>query len=326
MATGLLALLDDIAAIAKAAAASVDDVVAQSTKAGVKAAGLIIDDAAVTPTYVVGFSPEREVPIVAKIAAGSMRNKLLILLPLALLLSALAPWSITPLLMLGGAFLCYEGAEKVFEAIWPHRAHHHEDAVHAAANPKQLEDQKVRSAIQTDFILSAEIMAITLANVEESPLVLQGIVLAIVGAVITVVVYGGVALIVKADDAGMALAQREAPFLRRLGRVLVIGMPLFLRGLTVVGTAAMVWVGGGIILHGLEEFGWHAPVDLSHDAAVAVGTAFSAVRGLAEWLVEAVLAGIVGLIIGAALIPVVQFVIAPSARKVTGLIRRTPAH
>lgn len=326
MATGLLALLDDIAGIAKAAAASVDDVATQAAKAGVKAAGVVIDDAAVTPTYVVGFAAERELPIVAKIAVGSLRNKLLFLLPLALLLSALAPWSITPLLMLGGAFLCYEGTEKVFEALWPHRAHHHEEAVAATNDPQQLEDQKVRSAIQTDFILSAEIMAITLATVEESPIVLQGVILAIVGAVITAVVYGGVALIVKADDAGMALARRDGSFISGLGRAIVAGMPIFLRVLSIVGTAAMVWVGGGIVIHGLEEFGWHAPADLIHDTAVAAGEALSAIGGLVEWLVSAALSGVVGLVLGAILIPVVQYVVAPAARAVMGIFRRQPAH
>ena len=214
MATGLLALLDDVAGIAKVAA-----------RAGVKAAGVVIDDAAVTPAYVVGFAAERELPIVGRIAVGSLRNKLLFLLPIALLLSAVAPWSITPLLMIGGAFLCYEGAEKVFEALWPDRAHHHEEAIHTTADPKELEDQKVRGAIKTDFILSAEIMAITLASLEESSIVLKGLILAIVGAAITLLVYGSVALIVKADDAGVALARKDRPpSIRRLGRAIVAGM------------------------------------------------------------------------------------------------------
>src|SRR6185436_17186822 len=135
-----------------------------AAKAGVKAAGVVIDDTAVTPGYVIGFEPKRELPIVGKIAAGSLRNKLLILLPAALLLSYFLPWSVTPLLMLGGAYLCYEGAEKVFEAIWPHSAHAHEAKLETVAlHRASLEDEKVASAIKTDFILSAEIMAISLA-------------------------------------------------------------------------------------------------------------------------------------------------------------------
>ena len=167
MATGLIALLDDVAGLAKVAAASLDDVTAQATRAGAKAAGVVIDDAAVTPRYVVGFAASRELPIVGRIAAGSLKNKLLFLLPAALALSLLAPWAITPLLMLGGAFLCYEGTEKAYEAIWPHRAHEHEVKVGAAAgrDAQAFEDEKVNGAIKTDFILSAEIMAITLASV-----------------------------------------------------------------------------------------------------------------------------------------------------------------
>src|SRR5687768_14069777 len=149
MSLGLLSLLDDISAIAKVAAASLDDVAGQAAKAGVKAAGVVIDDAAVTPRYVVGFAAARELPIVARIAWGSLRNKLLILLPAALALSYFLPWAITPLLMLGGAYLCYEGVEKVFEALAPHRAHVHEARVGSAAiNPQTLEDEKVAGAIK----------------------------------------------------------------------------------------------------------------------------------------------------------------------------------
>jgi uncharacterized protein len=150
---GLIALLDDVAAIAKAAAASLDDVVTQAAKAGVKAAGVVIDDTAVTPRYVLGFAAERELPIVGKIAAGSLRNKLLLLLPAILALSYFIPWMITPLLMFGGAYLCYEGAEKVLEAIMPHQAHAHEAQLGTVGlKPQTLEDEKVASAIKTDFI------------------------------------------------------------------------------------------------------------------------------------------------------------------------------
>src|SRR3712207_4020309 len=208
-----MALLDDVAGLAKVAAASLDDVAAQATRAGVKAAGVVIDDAAVTPRYVVGFAADRELPIVGRIALGSLRNKLLYLLPAALVLSLVAPWAITPLLMLGGAFLCYEGAEKVYEALWPHAAHGHVAKLGAAPrqDPAALEEQKVRGAIKTDFILSAEIMAITLASVPDAGFWVQAAVLALVGLGITAVVYGGEALIVKADDAGVAVAADERP-------------------------------------------------------------------------------------------------------------------
>ena len=258
MSVGLIGLLDDIAAIAKVAAASLDDVASQAAKAGVKAAGVVIDDTAVTPGYVIGFEPKRELPIVGKIAAGSLRNKLLILLPAALVLSYFLPWTITPLLMLGGAYLCYEGVEKVLEAVMPHHAHQHEAQLGTVAlNAQSVEDEKVASAIKTDFILSAEIMAITLAALPAGSIWKQALVLAVVAIGITVAVYGVVALIVKADDVGVALARRDGASAigRAVGRGIVRGMPVLLKCLSVVGTAAMIWVGGGIILHGLEVYG-----------------------------------------------------------------------
>jgi predicted DNA repair protein MutK len=367
--TGLIALLDDVVGLAKVAAASLDDVAAQATKAGAKAAGIVIDDAAVTPRYVVGFAANRELAIIGRIAAGSLKNKLLYLLPAAIALSLVAPWAITPLLMLGGAYLCYEGAEKVYEALWPHQAHGHEVAIGATRQDAQgFEDEKVRGAIKTDFILSAEIMAITLSTVPAASFWTQAAVLAVVGIGITVVVYGGVALIVKADDAGVALAGEERPLsglfglLRRapasqvpigqvpigqapigqvpigqppnsqppsgadrllrpltqgLGRGLVLGMPVFLRVLGVVGTAAMVWVGGGIIIHGLEEYGLTAPGHAIHVAAAAVGHALPAIAGAAEWVVAAAASGVFGLLVGGGLIPVVEHVAAPALRRLS---------
>jgi predicted DNA repair protein MutK len=305
MATGLIALLDDVAGIAKVAAASLDDVATQAAKAGVKAAGVVIDDAAVTPRYVVGFAAARELPIVRRIAVGSLRNKLLFLLPAALALGLFAPWAITPLLMLGGLFLCFEGAEKVAEALWPHGPAAAAGEVlapgaapEAATDPAALEDAKVRGAIRTDFILSAEIMAITLAAVPAEGFWMQAAVLATVGLGITVVVYGGVALIVKADDAGLALAGSRVAVLRPVGRLLVRGMPGFMRMLSVVGTAAMIWVGGGIVLHGAEELGLAGPAHAVHDAAHAAGRLGGAA---AEWVVGAALAGVAGLVLGGVL-------------------------
>ncbi len=209
MSTGLIALLDDVAGLAKVAAASLDDAAGQAARAGAKAAGVVVDDAAVTPRYVVGFTADRELPIIGKIALGSLKNKLVFLLPLALALSLVAPWAITPLLMLGGGFLCYEGAEKVWEALRPHAAHHDADGAGAAGqDAAQFEREKVNSAIKTDLILSAEIMAIVLSTVaaETSSFWMQAAVLAVVGAGITGLVYGAVALIVKADDVGLSLA------------------------------------------------------------------------------------------------------------------------
>jgi len=310
MSIGLIGLLDDIAAIAKVAAASLDDVASQAAKAGAKAAGVVIDDTAVTPGYVIGFEPKRELPIVGKIAAGSLRNKLLVLLPAALVLSYFLPGAITPLLMLGGAYLCYEGAEKVFHAIMPHSARQHEAQLGSVAlNPHSLEDEKVASAVKTDFILSAEIMAITLAALPEGSLWKQAVVLAIVAIGITVAVYGVVALIVKADDVGVALARGSVTRAgRAAGRGMVRGMPVLLKILSVVGTAAMIWVGGGIILHGMGVYGPPSIHHAVHAAAETVAHAVPPLAAVLEWAVEAAISGVVGLLVGAASIPVVGFI------------------
>ena len=326
MSIGLIALLDDVAAIAKVAAASLDDVASQAAKAGVKAAGVVIDDTAVTPGYVIGFTARRELPIVGKIAAGSLRNKLLILLPVALALSYFLPWAITPLLMFGGAYLCYEGVEKLLEAIMPHRAHQHEAGLGTVSlNARTVEDKKVASAIKTDFILSAEIMAITLAAVPAGSILTQALVLTLVGIGITGAVYGVVALIVRADDVGMALARNRGASAvgsigRTLGRGMVRGMPVFLTFLSAVGTAAMIWVGGGIVLHGLEIYGPPSigpAVDATAEAA-ALAVPFAA--GVLEWLVEAAISGAIGLVIGAASIPITGFVFAPAWQRLKGFL------
>jgi predicted DNA repair protein MutK len=312
--SGLLALLDDVATIAKVAAASLDDVVGQATKAGVKAAGAVIDDAAVTPKYVHGFSADRELPIVGRIALGSIRNKLLILLPAALVLSAVLPQAIPPLLMLGGAYLCFEGAEKLWHLIAPHGPAVAEmDEV--ARDAAHLEEAKVAGAIKTDFILSAEIMTIALAALPDRGIVFSAVALALVGVAITAIVYGGVALIVKADDAGLHLATRgRLAVTRALGRAVVRGMPGFLKALSAVGTAAMLWVGGSIVLHGLEQIGFAAPAHLVHDAAVALGAGSAVI----EWAVTAALGGLAGVVLGFALIPLGTRVVAPLWAAVTG--------
>lgn len=306
--SGLLALLDDVAAIAKVAAASVDDVIGQATKAGAKAAGAVIDDAAVTPKYVHGFSADRELPIVGRIAMGSIRNKLVILLPAGLLLAAFAPWLIPLLLMLGGAYLCFEGAEKIAHAF--HAGKTHADAT---GDPAHLEEEKVQGAIKTDFILSAEIMTIALAAIEAPNIWSQAAVLAVVAVGITAVVYGAVALIVKADDVGLAMVRHGRLGLTRgLGRGIVAGMPGFLLLLTWVGTAAMLWVGGSIIVHGLEEVGFAAPGHMIHDWAVALGHLVPAqIMGATEWFATAAIDGVFGLLLGLVLIPVAKAVITP---------------
>ena len=312
--SGLLALLDDVAAIAKVAAASVDDVVGQAVKASSKAAGAVIDDAAVTPKYVHGFSADRELPIVWSIARGSFFNKLVILLPIALLLAAFAPWAIAPLLMLGGAYLCFEGAEKVAHVLNPND-HVEEDLYKKKLEDAHLEEQKVKGAIKTDFILSAEIMTITLAALPVGLSIwFQAGALAIAGIIITVAVYGAVALIVKADDLGLFLAANgRLAATRKLGERIVRGMPYLLKLLVIVGTAAMIWVGGAIIVHGLDELGVHAPYRIIHDIAVGVAHALPQAEGFVEWLVTAALDGLVGLFLGAVLIPIEKFVIAPVA-------------
>ena len=320
LSTGLLGLLDDIVAIAKVAAASLDDVAGQAAKAGAKAAAVVIDDTAVTPQYVMGFAAERELPIVGKIAMGSLRNKLLILLPCTLLLSYFLPSMITPLLMIGGAYLCYEGTEKVIEAIVPHRVGGHEAASDAVAlNPNILEDEKVAGAIKTDFILSAEIMAITLAAVADAGILIQATVLAAVGIAITAAVYGVVALIVKADDVGVALAKSKVGSMfgdlsRAIGRTLVLGMPSFLMLLGAVGTAAMIWVGGAIVVHGFEVYGVHSVGHLIDSIAEATARALPFAAGAVKWTIATVLSGLVGLLVGAVSIPFVRFAFAPARR------------
>jgi len=324
MSVGLLGLLDDVAAIAKVAAASIDDVATQATKAGLKAAGAVIDDTAVTPNYVTGFTADRELPIVAKIAKGSIRNKLLFLLPAALILSLFLPWAITPLLMIGGAYLCYEGAEKVFAAVFPHNAHAHEAALDGVAdNPQSLEDEKIAGAIQTDFILSAEIMTIALATIPDLPFWEQAVVLAVVGVAITAAVYGAVALIVKADDAGLAMAKHARTRAgRAFGRGIVVAVPYVLTTLGIVGTAAMIWVGGGIVVHGLTEFGLPQIDHLIEGIAHAAGEAMPYAAGMIRELVIIVGDGIIGLVLGLILIPVAGSVINPLWKWILGFFRR----
>ncbi len=298
--SGLLALLDDVVALAKLAAVTVDDAAAQAIKVGGKAAGVVIDDAAVTPRYVTGLAAQRELPIVWRIAVGSLKNKMLFLLPAALALATFAPWAITPILMLGGLYLAFEGYEKVHQMLSPHvEAKTVVDVVEGTPEAQRLEDERVAGAIRTDFILSAEIMAIALASITAPDLVTKGVVLAVVGIGITAVVYGAVALIVKADDLGVYLARNGGPLSSRFGRLLVKGMPPFLKLLSLVGTIAMLWVGGGILVHGLAEYGIAGPEHVIHDMAEAVRAALPVASGFFAWATSAMAAAMVGLVAGA---------------------------
>jgi len=301
VAIGLAALLDDVAALAKLAAASIDDVGAGAAKATVKAAGVVVDDAAVTPAYVDGLAADRELPIIKRIAVGSVRNKLVFILPAALVLSAISPMIVEIILMFGGAYLAYEGAHKVW-----HRLRHddHEAEVPATMKGPEAEEAVVSSATRTDFILSAEIMVIALKEVIDEPLVRRAIVLVIVGLVITAVVYGAVGLIVKMDDVGLRMVARESPTQQRVGRGLVAAMPKLLAALSVVGTAAMLWVGGHILLVGADEIGWHGPYELVHRVEQPFHDV-AAVGGVLGWLANTAVSAVVGLVVGAIIVAVV---------------------
>ncbi|MFN8019325.1 MAG: DUF808 domain-containing protein [Acidimicrobiales bacterium] len=304
MAGGLVGLLDDVAALAKLAAASIDDVGAATGRASAKAAGVVVDDAAVTPAYVRGLAADRELPIVRKIALGSLRNKLLIILPVALVLSAIAPTIVEVILMFGGCFLAYEGAHKVIHAL-RHDDHDHDEPT--VEQGPEAEARTVAGAVRTDFILSAEIMVIALKEVLDEPVLARGIVLALVGILITVVVYGVVALIVKMDDVGLRLTERPSAGSQRAGRLLVVGMPKLLAGLSVLGTAAMLWVGGHILLVGADELGWAWPYHLVHDLEHAVEDV-PAIGGVLAWLVNTLASAVVGFAVGSIIVAIVASV------------------
>ena len=304
MPSGLIALLDDVATLTKLAAASVDDVGAAAGRAGTKAVGVVIDDTAVTPRYVTGLLPERELPIIAKITVGSLRNKLLIILPVALLLSAFAPFLIPPVLMLGGSYLAFEATEKILEKITGD--HHDECELLAAETAAELEARQVAGAVRTDFILSAEIMVIALAELGEESLAMQSGALVAVAIGITIAVYGVVALIVKLDDIGLHMTQRRSPAVQSVGRGLVHGVPYLLSGLSGLGTAAMLWVGGGIILHGMEELHFDALPHAIHGAAHSIALAIGVMVPVVEWLANAIAASIAGLIVGGVIVGVMH--------------------
>ncbi|MDQ4140174.1 MAG: DUF808 domain-containing protein [Bacteroidota bacterium] len=291
MPSGLLALLDDIGALVKVSAASLDDVPTQVAKTTGKVSGIVIDDTAVTPKYVVGLDPKRELAIIFQIAKKSFINKVIFLAPAALLLGFFAPWAIQPILMLGGAYLCFEGYEKVHSMFSHHEEEAHGDQTKPVKviTPEELEKERIQSAVRTDIILSAEIIAIAYSQVANEPLVTQIVVLFSVAVFITAAVYGFVGLIVKADDIGLHLAKNQQnPQVQNLGAGIVKFMPHFLKILGYVGTAAMLWVGFEIITHGIPVL-HHLVEDLEHSLA---SVPFFA------WLAKAIACGIGGLILG----------------------------
>lgn len=301
MAGGLVGLLDDVAALAKLAAASIDDVGAAAGKASMKAAGVVVDDTAVTPAYVQGLAADRELPIIKKIATGSLRNKLIFILPAALLLSEIAPTLVEIILMCGGTFLCYEGAHKIVHAL---KGDDHDHDVPAVVLGPEAEAKTISGAVRTDFILSAEIMVISLKEVIDQNLLPRAIIMVIVAVFITLVVYGLVAVIVKMDDVGLSLAGRDSSGSQRVGRALVAGMPMLLKWLSIIGTAAMLWVGGHILLVGADELGWHGPYSIVHDLEELVHDAGS-VSGVLEWLVNTASSAVVGFCVGLVVVGIV---------------------
>ncbi|WP_143965689.1 DUF808 domain-containing protein [Gordonia zhaorongruii] len=302
MSAGLAALLDDVAVLAKMAAASVDDVAAATGRASMKAVGVVVDDTAVTPRYVHGVGPQRELPIIGKIAKGSLRNKLLIILPIAMILSQWLPWLLTPILMIGGTYLCYEGAEKIWEWISGHStAEENADEV----GPDQ-EKAVVSSAVRTDFILSAEIMVIALNEVADEAFLARAVILIVVGILITALVYGVVAAIVKMDDIGLALAKRETTAVAAIGRGLVRAMPVVLSTLSIVGVIAMCWVGGHIVLVGADELGLPYPYDVVHHIEEWFGGLIPAIGGVIGWIANTLASAVFGVIWGGLVLLIVH--------------------
>lgn len=306
MSGGLVALLDDIATLAKLAAASVDDIGAAAGKASSKAIGVVVDDTAVTPRYVHGFTADRELPMIRRIALGSIRNKLVFILPVALLLSEFLPALLTPILMLGGLYLSYEGAEKVWEVISGHSKV--KEGVLQGERGDDAEDVMVRGAITTDLILSAEIMVISLNEVAGEVFWQRTLILVLVAILITALVYGVVALIVKMDDIGLHLSRRSNGFTAAVGRGLVKGMPLVLKVLSTVGVVAMLWVGGHILLVGADTLGWHAPYQLVHHVELAVAEAVTTASGFLVWLAGTLLSAAAGALVGALAVVVMHLI------------------
>ena len=297
MSAGLLALLDDVAALSKAAATSLDDVTGVAARASGKAIGVVIDDTAVTPQYVAKIAPKRELPIIAKIARGSIINKAVILV-VALLLNYFLPAALTPILMVGGAYLCFEGAEKILGQIF----HHQTGAAHdtpTSANAAEEEKRIVRGATRTDLILSTEIMVVALNEVRTQSLAMQIGALIVVAFLITALVYGVVALLVKMDDVGLALSRTHHKFSQATGRFLIRLMPAILKVLSIVGVAAMLWVGGHLFFSGLAEVGMPLIFGFMQACGHAVASSVPVASAAGAWLTETVLAMLLGFVLGA---------------------------
>lgn len=302
MAGGLVGLLDDIAALAKLAAASIDDVGAAAGRASAKAVGVVVDDTAVTPAYVQGLAADRELPIIRKIATGSLLNKLFLILPVALLLSYFVPILVEIILVLGGTYLCFEGAEKVYHYL---KGDDHSHDVPVAMQGEEAEKATIKSAVRTDLILSAEIMVIALKEVIDEGIVQRTIIMIAVAFLITIVVYGIVSLIVKMDDIGLSMTRQDSESSQRIGRGLVAGMPVLLKWLSIIGTAAMLWVGGHILIVGAHELGWDLPYDIVHDLEGTVSD-IGGIGGILGWLVNTALSAVVGIIVGAIVVAIVS--------------------
>lgn len=287
--------------------AIVDDILAAALKASAKSAGVVIDDAAVTPQYVQGLTPARELPVVWRIARGSLINKFCFIIPVALLLTAFAPWVLPFLLIIGGTYLCYEGAEKVTEWF----GHHHATKDEGARDEKSL----VAGAVRTDLILSTEIMLISLSNLDPNMgFWMRLATLAVIALLMTAIVYGAVGLLVKIDDLGINMEDSDNAGTRRWGTRIVRSMPAVFRVISVVGTVAMLWVGGHLVVLNLGEVGWHLPVDLLH----GLEHALEPLGAVVVWLGDTAVSAVAGLVIGLVVVGIMMLI----KRLVPG---RTPA-
>ncbi len=286
--------------------AVVDDILTAALKASAKTAGVVIDDAAVTPQYVQGLTPARELPVVRNIALGSLFNKFVIIIPIALLLTAFAPWVLPYLLIIGGTYLCFEGAEKVLEWFGFH---------HGPAETEDRDERKlVFGAIRTDLILSTEIMLIALASLDaDFGIWMTLAALAVIALAMTLIVYGAVALLVKIDDIGLQMMKNPARSVRRTGVRIVASMPAVFRVISIVGTVAMLWVGGHLVIANLAETFWHGPYDLLH----VVEQAIEAAGPVVVWIVDTALSAVFGLVLG--------LIVVAAVLGVTRVVRRKPA-
>ncbi|MBB1197387.1 DUF808 domain-containing protein [Curtobacterium flaccumfaciens] len=274
--------------------AVVDDILSAALKASAKTAGVVIDDAAVTPQYVQGLEPARELPVVGRIALGSLFNKFIIIIPLALLLTAFAPGVLPWLLLLGGTYLCFEGAEKVTEWFG---VHHEGGSDEAVTEPKL-----VFGAIRTDLILSTEIMLIALAGLDPDLGLWPTLgALIVIGLVMTAVVYGAVALLVKVDDIGLQMMKNSVRRTRRIGARIVRAMPMVFRVISVIGTVAMLWVGGHLVIANLAETVWHGPYDLLH----VIEHALEAAGPVVVWIADTAVSAVAGLVLGMVVVGIV---------------------